>query len=97
MSRVGNAISGNVGLRCDLSDTVAEPIFSIARLVKAARHQRFDCELSCGSTNRSHTYIPTRKELDVGRQTCVYEALCVGDRPLVKSSDPSCECLYKRI
>jgi hypothetical protein len=71
----------------DLPQVVSEPIFHIPRLVKAARHQRFDPILRGGSAKRSDARIPPGAEFDIRRQAGVDEALCVGDRPFVERGD----------
>src|SRR5438128_4993003 len=40
--------TGGDGLAGDLAQVVSEPIFDIARLVEAARHESFDTVLSSG-------------------------------------------------
>src|SRR5579871_1625674 len=52
----------------DLAQVVSEPIFDIARLVEASRHQRFDPILSGRSPERSNARIPPGAELDVRRR-----------------------------
>src|SRR5579871_1681561 len=81
----------------DLAQVVSEPIFDIARLVEASRHQRFDPILSGRSPERSNARIPPGAELDVRRQAGVDEALGVGDCPFVEPGDPGRERLYERV
>src|SRR5580704_95516 len=81
----------------DLAQVISEPIFDIPGLVEAARHQRFDPILGGGSPERSDARIPPGTELDIRRQAGVDEAFRVGDRPLVESGDPSCECFYEGV
>jgi hypothetical protein len=80
-----------------LAQIESEPIFDIAGLVEAARHQRFDPILGRGSPERSDARIPPGTELDIRRQAGVNEALSVGDRPLIESGDPGCEGLYEGV
>ena len=53
---------GRAGLGRDLAQVVSEPIFDVPRLVEAARHQRFDPILGCGSPERSDARIPPGTE-----------------------------------
>jgi len=85
------------GLARDLAQVVSEPIFDIARLMEATRHQRFDPLLSRGSPERTDARIPSGTKLDVRRQARVDEALGVGDGPLVKLGDPGRKRLDERV
>jgi hypothetical protein len=58
-------IASGAGLARDLTQVVSEPIFDIPRLVKAARHQRFDSLLGGGSPERSDARIPPAVLIDV--------------------------------
>ena len=80
-----------------MAQVVSEAIFDVARLVEAARHQRFDPLLGRGSTERSDARVPPGTEFDVRRQAGVDEALGVGDGPLVEPGDPGRERLYVRV
>src|SRR5580698_8005754 len=62
-------IASGAGLRRDFTQVVSEPVFDIAGLVEAARHQRFDTILGGGPAERSDARIPPGTELDVRRQT----------------------------
>jgi hypothetical protein len=56
-----------------LAQIVSEPIFDIAWLVEAERHQRFDPILRGRSTERTDARIPSGTEFDVRRQAGVNE------------------------
>src|ERR1041385_7275485 len=52
----------------DLSQVVSQPIFGVAWLVEALRHEGFDSILCGWSTERSDAGVPSGAEFDIRRQ-----------------------------
>src|SRR5277367_2338037 len=85
------------GLPRDLAQVVSEPIFDIPWFLEAAICQRLDPILRGRSPQRSDAGVPSSAELDIRRQTGVYETLSLSDRPFIKFGDSGCERLYEGV
>src|SRR5690348_43322 len=86
--------SAALGVEAQLSHVESESIFGVSRLLEPLLQEGFDSFLRRWSLDGGHAGVPARSDFDVGRQAgFVYQALGVGDCPLVERGDPGCECL----
>src|SRR3954447_8775423 len=69
------------------TEVCAQFVFGCPRLVKTELHECFEPCLCRWPCNRGHARVPSRRDLQIGRQTRVHETLGVGDRPLVERCD----------
>src|SRR3954471_23492722 len=84
----------SAAVEAELSHGESESIFRVSGLLEPVLQEGFDSFLRRRSLDGGHAGVPARSDFDVGRQAgFVYEALGVGDRPLVERGDPGGECV----
>src|ERR1700750_520300 len=83
-SELGRSVSV-LAREAQLSEVESESILHVSRLLEPLLQKGFDSLLCRWSVDGVHARVPAGSDLDVRRQAgVVYEALGVGDRPLVE-------------